>query len=138
MRAELIFIPVLIQITLTLVVYVALGRAKEIALKKGEVDTTRRGMHDDAWPATVQKINNNIKNQFETPILFYVLIILLWLLGAANLLAQLTAWIYAITRVMHAYVHTGSNDVPLRKRLFQSGIVLLFVLTALTIFAVIS
>ena len=138
MTAELIFIPVLIQVALTLVVYIALGQAKEVALKQAKVDTARRGMHDDAWPESVQKINNNIRNQFETPILFYVLVILLWLLGAANLLAQLVAFAYALSRVVHAYVHTGTNYIPLRKRLFQIGVVLLFVLTALTILALIT
>ncbi len=138
MNAELIFIPVLIQIVLTLTVYLRLGQAKELALENGEVNTARRGMHDDAWPESVQKINNNIRNQFETPILFYVLVILLWQLGAANLLAQFVALVYALSRVLHAYVHTGSNYVPLRKRLFQLGVVLLFVLTALTLIAIVT
>ncbi len=138
MNAELIFIPVLIQIVLTLTVYIRLGQAKELALENGEVNTARRGMHDDAWPESVQKINNNIRNQFETPILFYVLVILLWQLGAANLLAQFVALVYALSRVLHAYVHTGSNYVPLRKRLFQLGVVLLFVLTALTLIAIVT
>ena len=137
MNAELIFIPVLIQIALTLVVYIRLGQAKEAALKKGEVEKERRGLYDDAWPESVRKINNNIRNQFETPILFYVLIILLWLLEAANIITQLVALAYAISRVIHAYVHIGSNYVPLRKRLFQFGVVLLITLTALAMLAIV-
>jgi len=137
MNPELIFIPVLIQIALTLVIYIRLGQAKEAALKKGEVDKARRGLYDDAWPESVRKINNNIRNQFETPILFYVLVILLWALEGANIIAQLVSLAYAISRVIHATVHTGGNYVPLRKRLFQFGVVMLIILTALAMLAIV-
>ena len=137
MNPELIFIPVLIQIALTLVIYIRLGQAKEAALKKGEVDKARRGLYDDAWPESVRKINNNIRNQFETPILFYVLIILLWLLESTNTITQLVALAYAISRVIHAYVHIVNNYITLRKRLFQFGVALLIILTALAILAIV-
>jgi hypothetical protein len=135
MNPEMIFLPVLVQITLSLVVFIALGQSKERAIKLGEVDASRRALHADAWPESVQKINNSIRNQFETPIVFYVLILSLWALGAAGILAQVLAWAYALTRVAHAYVHIGSNYVPLRKRLFQLSIVLLFIMTGLTLVA---
>jgi hypothetical protein len=58
MSQQLIFIPVLIQITLTLGLYIFLGIAKSRALKLGDVNEDRRGLHDDAWPDSVLKINN--------------------------------------------------------------------------------
>ena len=136
MNPNLIFVPVIIQILLTLFVYTRLGQVKEQAVKRGEVDQTRRALHDDAWPDYVLKVNNNIRNQFETPVLFYVLVICLWLLGAAGALAQLTALAYALLRVAHASVHLGSNIVKIRKRLFQGSVVMLFVLTGLVLLAV--
>ena len=135
MSAEMIFLPVLVQIILTLIVYIVLGQSKEKALERGDVDLSRRALHEDAWPESVQKINNNIRNQFETPLLFYVLTILLWALNGAGLLAQAVAWAYAISRVAHAVVHIGSNTVPVRKRLFQASIVLLFILSGLVLVA---
>lgn len=137
MNQNLIFLPLLLQVTVTFAVYISLGRAKEAAIKNQEVDLERRGTHDDAWPVSVQKINHNIRNQFETPVLFYVLVIILWLMNAAGIVAQCIAWLFAITRVLHAYEHTGSNFIPRRKRLFQAGVVLLMTLAALTLVAIV-
>ncbi len=115
---DLIFLPALAQILLTIVVYGALAAAKARAVKGGLVDEDRRALHDDAWPESVLKINNNIRNQFEVPVLFYVLTIILWQLNETGVLAQLLAWTFVISRVVHAYIHTGSNYVPARRKVF--------------------
>ena len=135
MNSNLIVIPILIQVLLTLVIFIRLGQVKELAVKRGEVDQTRRALHDDAWPDYVLKVNNNIRNQFETPVLFYVVIISLWLLEAATLTAFIVALIYALLRLAHAVVHTGSNIVKVRKRMFQASIVTLFILCGLLLLA---
>ena len=70
---NLIFLPVIAQIALTLYAYIALIIAKNKAVKAGEVNEERRSLYEDAWPESVQKINNNIHNQFEIPVLFYVM-----------------------------------------------------------------
>ena len=136
MNPNLIFIPLLLQVLLTLFVFVRLGQVKELAVKRGDVDQTRRALHDDAWPDYVLKVNNNIRNQFETPVLFYVLVISLWLLEAASLAAQIVALVYALIRLAHASVHLGSNIVKIRKRFFQASIVTLFVLCGLLLLAI--
>ncbi len=136
MSANLIFLPVLVQILLTLIVYISLGQAKGVASKMGLVDEKRRGVSDEAWPLNVQLINNNIRNQFETPILFYMLTVILWMVDSVTPLAHALAWLYALARVVHAWVHTGSNYVPVRRRVFQFSIVLLVALTFITSIAV--
>lgn len=135
MNPNLIFFPVLIQVVLTLFVFIRLGQVKEQAVKRGEVDQTRRALHDDAWPDYVLKVNNNIRNQFETPVLFYVLVIGLWSLDAASITAQLLALAYALLRLAHASVHLGSNIVKVRKRVFQASIVALLLLSGLLLLA---
>lgn len=136
MNPDLIFIPILIQVLLTFFVFIRLGQVKERAVKSCDVDQNRRALHDDAWPDYVLKVNNNIRNQFETPVLFYVLVISLWQLGAATAIAQLAALAYALLRVAHASVHLGNNVVQMRKRLFQASIVALMVLCGLALLAV--
>ncbi len=135
MNQDLIFIPLLIQILLTFYVYYRIGVVKESAVKKGEVDQERRALHDDAWPESVQQVNNSIRNQFETPVLFYILVIVLWLLGAAGLLAQSIALCYALLRIAHTRVHLGTNVVRVRKRLFQASMAMLFALSGLVLLA---
>jgi hypothetical protein len=131
-----IFLPVLAQISLTLIIFVAYTFVKIKALKDGEVDQNKRALYADAWPDYVVKFSNNIANQFETPVLFYALCFMLWALNVVSALAIIVAWGYVATRIVHAYIHTGSNYVPHRKRIFMFGCVCLFILTALCFTAV--
>jgi len=118
MNYQLILLPVLVQIVLTIVLYISLVRRKVRAVKAGEVDEARRALHEDAWPDYVQQVNNCIRNQFEVPVLFYVVSISLLAIGAVDLPALVLAWVFVLCRVAHAIVHTGSNYVPTRRRLF--------------------
>ena len=131
MNPALIFLPVLVQILLTLVLYVALQQVKSRAARAGEVDEARRALHDDAWPDYVVRVNNNIRNQFELPVVFYVLCIVLWALQVAGLLAQVLAWGFVLSRIAHAWVHTRANVVPLRRRIFTLGVLIVVVMWVL-------
>lgn len=135
MSRNLIFAPVLVQVLLTLLVYVLLIKAKVRAMKAGTVDMERRALHDDAWPAEVMQINNNIRNQFELPVLFYVLALALWAMDAVGVPALAVAWLFVVSRLVHAWVHVGSNYVPHRRRAFTVGWFLLLAMAALAAWA---
>ena len=137
MNPNWLYLPVLLQILLTLALYSALILAKIKALRTGEVDQARRALHDDAWPEYVQKINNNIRNQFEVPVLFYVLVIALVELSAVGIIAVVAAWVFALSRLFHAWVHTGSNVVLMRRNIFVVGVLAIFALTALLLYEVV-
>ena len=68
-----LFLPVILQIVLTLLLYLLLGVRKSRAIRDGQVDQARRALHADAWPDSVQQVNNSIRSQFEIPVLYYVL-----------------------------------------------------------------
>jgi len=136
-KSALIFLPVLAQILLTLLVLLASTIAKGVAMKRGEVDHSRRALHRDAWPDYVLKLTNNFANQFETPVLFYVLALIIWSLNAVDALSLTGAWGYFACRVVHVYVHTTSNYVPVRKWVFIAGTGFLLVLVAGAVLAVV-
>jgi hypothetical protein len=121
MNRDLIFGPGLVQVALTLFVYVALIKAKIRAMRAGKVDKARLALHDDAWPDDVKQINNNIRNQFELPVLFYVLCSMLWALHAVHWLALIAAAVFVVSRIVHVYIHIGSNYVPARRQAFTIG-----------------
>lgn len=131
MNLNSIFLPVAVQILLTLWLYILLNQRKQQATSQGQVDESRRGLFDDAWPESVIKVNNCIRNQFEVPVLFYVLCIALSALNAVGWLVLACAWLFVASRIAHAIVHTGSNIVPVRRRLFMVGTVLVIVMTVL-------
>lgn len=129
MNDSYILLTVLVQIFLTFWLYIYLAIAKKKALKLGQVDEKRRALHEDAWPESVMKINNCIRSQFEMPVIFYVLVISLMLTNSVNLYLQILAWAFVLSRVAHAIIHTGSNYVPTRRKLFMVGSLLLIVLS---------
>ena len=108
MTRDLIFWPVLVQILMTLLIYVRLIKVKIREMKAGRVDMARRGLHEGAWGDAVLQINNNIRNQFELPVLFYVVSIVLWLLHAVHWLAILAATAFVLSRIVHAGIHLSS------------------------------
>ena len=138
MPDNLILLPALAQVLLTILVYGALAAAKARAAKAGRVDEGRRALHDDAWPESVMQINNNIRNQFEVPVLFYVLTIILWQLNETGVLAQSLAWLFVVSRYVHAWIHTGSNYVPARRKVFMFGCVLVLAMAGLALRAVLT
>ena len=138
MPARLILYPVLAQILLTVAVYLKLNAAKRDAVRRGAVDEARRALDEDAWPDSVRKINNNIRNQFEVPVLFYVLALSLFALNAVGAVALGLAWLFVATRIVHAYVHTGSNHVPVRRRAFMAGCATIVALAVTALYALLS
>lgn len=138
MESTLIFYPAIAQMLLTFAMYFKLAIVKQRALENGEVDLERRALHGDAWPVSVMKISNNLQNQFESPVLFYALCFMLWALGAVTLSGLLLAWGFVVLRVMHSFVHTGANVVPIRKKIFMASTVMLMVLCAYVVLALLA
>ena len=119
MEPQLIFWPVLAQIALTIFMFIRIAVVKARSLKAEDVDLSRRALHPDAWPDYVLQVTNNVRNQFEMPVLFYVLALGLWALDEVNVATLALAWLYVASRVAHAYIHTGSNIVKYRLKMFQ-------------------
>lgn len=135
MEHSLFFLPAILQILLTILLYVALGVAKAKASREGKVNEARRALHADAWPDNVQQINNSIRSQFEIPLLFYVLTLILWQLERTGMFIQVLAWVFVLSRFAHAYVHTGSNVVPLRRHVFSLGTAIVAILAVQALIA---
>jgi hypothetical protein len=133
MMRDWIFVPVIVQVFLTLFVYLRLMQVKKRAAKEGRVDRVRIALRDDAWPDYVIQVNNNIRNQFELPVLFYLLATVLWLLDAVHGVAIAAATVFVVSRIVHAGVHLSINALPPRRHLFTVGWVAVFVMAVLVL-----
>lgn len=131
MNSNHIIWPVLAQIFLTLIMFIMLGMRKAKAVKAGEVNRQQAAVNNRVWPEDVVKVSNNIANQFEAPVLFYVLCLVLYSINAVGMAAIALAWLFALSRFAHAYVHIGSNYVPMRFRLFVIGCLVLITMLML-------
>ncbi len=129
MDPKQIFWPVLVQILLTVVGFMLMGVQKAKAVKANDVDMTKTALNNDAWPEYVMKVTNNVRNQFQVPLLFYVICFVFYSINAVTTTVLYLAWAFVITRIIHAYIHMSSNYVPARFRVFTLGFVILVVMT---------
>lgn len=114
--------PLLAQVLLTFIVLFAMGFARSGALKRGEATMAGIAVDPAAWPDRVRQYGNNFSNQFETPVLFYVLVLAAMHVGAVNWLSVVLAWIFVASRVVHAVIHLGNNRVRPRAFVYTAGV----------------
>jgi len=129
MNNDLIFLPVLAHVILIFMLYIYLGIVKSRAVKEGSVDRKEAALNTKAWPDSVVKVLNNLDNQFETPVIFYIISVFYYLTNNVDSILVSIMSFYVVTRYMHAYVHLTSNYVPYRFKLFLVGALILLVLT---------
>lgn len=128
-----ILYPVLAHIFLVLLMFILLGIRKAGAVSSKAVDLKETALNNQAWTPDVIKVSNNIANQFETPILFYALCILIFLTNTVDLFNVSLAWGYVALRYGHSYIHTTSNFVPYRMRMFILSLVIIIILLMQTV-----
>jgi hypothetical protein len=117
--------PLLAQVLLTFIVMIGMATLRMRALTRGEVKDRDIALDSSRWPDRARQFGNNFSNQFETPVLFYVLILAAMHVGAVNWLMAVLAWIFVASRVLHACIHLGQNIVRLRGGAYLIGIIAL-------------
>jgi hypothetical protein len=119
--------PMLAQIGWTFVLYVWLTIARARAVARGEVKYSAFALGRNE-PADVARITRNLANQFELPVIFYAVVVLLVVIGRVSTIDVLAAWVFVAGRVIHTLVQTLTDDVPLRGRVFMMNFAALVVL----------
>ncbi|MBL8568357.1 MAG: MAPEG family protein [Phreatobacter sp.] len=117
--------PLLAQVGWTIVILLTMGFFRRKALYRREVKLKEIALSGEAWPARAKQAANNFSNQFETPVLFYVLAIMAIHVGATGWLMTTLAWLFVATRIGHSFIHIGSNDLRFRSGIFFLGCIVL-------------
>jgi len=115
---------VLVGLTLALLLWMALARGR--ALTSREISPKDIALGQPNWPERATQIGNCFKNQFEMPLLFYILIALALPLRHADLFIVLMSWVFVVTRFAHAGIFVTSNDVQKRSLAWLAGVLVLF------------
>jgi hypothetical protein len=127
MSVQMILLPLFVQVLLTFLVGFHLAIQRRRALIGG----TRWqdiALREPNWPRPAMQAGYSFSNQFEMPVLFYVLTILALITKQADLIFVVMAWIFVISRVLQASVHLTSNYVPMRGLWFAIGCAILFIM----------
>ena len=131
-----VLLPVFVQVILTFVVAFVLGYRRYSAVRAGEL----RGkitLREANWPPYARQAEYNYLNQFELPVLFYVLMILLLITRKADYIMIMLAWIFVALRIVHAFIHLTTNKIELRGPIFFVGALVLTIMWGLFIVDVI-
>lgn len=121
--------PMLAQIVLTFVILGVMFSRRFKAMKAREVRMADIALSQDRWPDAPRQASNNFTNQFESPVLFYALVLLAIHVGATGIVMTVLAWVYVASRIGHAYIHLGSNKVSLRAQVYAIGMGALALMT---------
>jgi len=121
--------PMLAHIGWVILLYAWLTYARAQAVRRGEVDYSSFEFNRQEPPA-VARIRLNLANQFEWPVVFYALVVLLIALGKVTLFDVVAAWVFVVGRVMHSLVQTLTDNVPLRGNVFTINFLAVLALAA--------
>jgi hypothetical protein len=127
MTIQAVLLPVFVLIGLTFALLLGMVGSRRGAVARGEVkgDVSLRQPN---WPDRTMQVSNAFSNQFELPILFYILIAIAWPLRHADLVIVCLSWVFVVTRFAHAGVFVTSNHRPYRSMAWRAGAIVLFVM----------
>ena len=119
--------PIIAHVALVFCLYLLLSSRRVGAVKEGRArpDQFRENREE---PAESLVVKNAIANQFELPVLFYAVSILLYLVDADNPVTVAGGWLFVALRYAHAYVHVTSNRLRYRRPLFIAGLMVVMLL----------
>lgn len=120
-----VLLPLFVQVALTFGLLFWMGFVRLGSVKRRETRIADIALGQPNWPPRVQQIANCYANQFQLPVLFYLLVVLAIATRHADTLFVVLAWLFVSTRLVHAYIHTGTNYVPRRFYAFLAGAVIL-------------
>ena len=128
MNIQMVLLPVFVQVALTFALLFWMASARTRSVVRGETKIRDTALGQPAWPEQPTKISNCFNSQLQLPVLFYVLVIFALMTKLADLLFVVMAWLFVLLRLAHAYIHTTSNHVPTRFKVFAAGMFVLLVM----------
>lgn len=123
LQAKLLILAVLLNVALVVVTGLRLVSARFAAGKAGQVSLKRIALDASAWPDNVRKLGNNYANQFEFPVVLYALVPLLLVTALVDWVQVVLSFVFVASRVVHSAIHTGSNVVMTRLKVFFVGVI---------------
>jgi hypothetical protein len=127
MSLQAILLPLFVEVLLTFGLWMAMAGLRTRDFGAGAVRPDRVALREQNWPERTTQFNNSFANQFELPVLFYVLTILAYVTHKAGFIFVVLAWLFVLFRLLHAYVHVTSNVVRVRGMLYGVAAVALFI-----------
>ncbi len=128
MSIESVLLPLFVQVLLTFALLCMLAVRRQFMFRNREMHPQDLAIRGAREPAPVAQVAGSYQNQFELPVLFYVLVILALYTRKADLLFVIMSWIFVAARIAQAAIHITSNIVPRRGLAFGVSMLVLMLM----------
>jgi hypothetical protein len=123
--------PVVALAVLTAIVGLMMVVYRNLAVIRGAASPRYfRTFIDDRPAEWVERPARTYMNLLELPVLFYVVCLLMLTTGKFDPAQVSLAWVFVMTRYVHAFIYIAFNYVPLRFAAFLAGVLTLVVIWA--------
>ncbi len=127
MDKTLIIWPMIVLALATLLLYLPMSRVRVGLVKSGKtkasVFKTNVGEPDESL-----QISNAIRNQYETPILFYAVCLSAYVTDHASIWMIVLAWAFMVIKLLHTAIHATTNRIRHRRPIFMVAYLVLIVM----------
>lgn len=128
MSIQFVLLPLFVEVLVTFGVMFGMMYFRTSTLRSGETRYENISLREPNWPVRATQYGYAFANQFELPVLFYVLTILEIVTRHADLLFVLLAWIFVVMRILQATVHVTNNNVRFRGAFYGVGAIILVIM----------
>jgi hypothetical protein len=128
MSIESVLLPLFVQVLLTFTLLCILAVRRQRMFRNREMHPQDLAVRGAREPLPVAQAAGSYQNQFEIPVLFYVLVILALYTRKADLVFVILSWIFVFARIVQAFIHVGPNIVPRRGLAFGISMLVLFIM----------
>ena len=125
-----LLLPLLAQVLLTFIVMYIMGQKRGKEIKKLKIHPQRVDVRSKSRKVFKESeaAADNYHNQLESPILFYVVILLTLMLMVQDYVIVVLAWTFVALRYVHSFIHITYNRVLHRFSVFVFSSLVLFAL----------
>ena len=117
------------MVLLTFIVGFVAVKVRFSSVKNGNISPKYFKLMDgENIPEVVTKTTRNFNNQFEIPVLFYVVSTLYISFGIESFIAVVFAWLFVCFRFIHSYIHLTYNHIIHRMLTFWGAFICVMVL----------
>ncbi|MES9834036.1 MAG: MAPEG family protein [Candidatus Thiodiazotropha sp. DIVDIV] len=127
MNQSLILFPLISLVLITGGMGIATLTARYKAVREGSLSIAYFKFNRGGKPPEyLLKISHHFHNLLETPPLYYLSLVVILILGKVDAIYLGLAWLYVVSRIAHAWIHLGSNNILHRKNAFILSYMLIF------------
>ena len=116
-KLKLLVIMIIAQMVLTIWLYIKMSKARVAAVKEGTASREDFSVVGSK-PEITAIYTRAVANQFELPILFYIVILIGLALDVSSWITVMLAFVFVVSRIVHAREMIGENRVMKRRRMF--------------------